>query len=50
MGWCTVFEGTQEEAKFLFGIFRCQANGFEYTFLNVRLVNTQGAAAQFDAV
>ena len=50
MGRCTVFEGAEEEAEFLFCFFRCQADGLEDALLYVRLVDTEGAAAEFDAV
>ena len=50
MGRCTVFESTEEEAEFLFCFFRRQADGFKDALLDVGLVDTQGAAAEFDAV
>ena len=42
--------GPEEEAEFLFCFFRRKADGLKDALLDVGLVDTEGAAAEFDAV
>ena len=50
MGRYSVLEGVKQEAELLLRRFLSKAEGFEHTVLQVTVVDTQRAAAQFHAV
>ena len=50
MGRYAIFECIQQKAETIMGVFFCKAQYFKHFFLNIILINTHTAAAQFHAV